>query len=103
MTTERKIEIATAVMSHPRIGLNIYHKTLNFVPNSICNILTGIVDSNSEFEKMYRDLKHFLISIGGDPVCGCYWFDHSCEQKARAERIEFLEKYIEHLKQQENG
>lgn len=102
LTTSRKIEIAQAVMDDPRLGKNLCYDNKMFIPDSICNILNGILLNEREAHYFNLDMLYFFREIGGNPQNGCYWFDHSCEEKSRTERIEFLQKYINHLKQQEN-
>lgn len=90
LTTQRKIEIAQAVMDHPDLG--------------ICGIcyLAGLTNFKGKEIYWFKDsLYIFYRSIGGQLSNGVHCFELGTI-KARTERIEFLKKYIEHLKQQEN-
>ena len=99
MTTERKIEIATTVMNDPRLGKKqeVY---IRFIPTGICNILFYSCDDEHEEDNMYYEFKSFACSLGVNAQDGTYWFDKYNEVQARTERVEFLKKYIEHLKEQ---
>jgi hypothetical protein len=88
MTTERKIEIATAVLNDPRLGVN----------QPICWVLP--FHTNAVERKLIKKLLYeYYKELGGDALFSEYWFTVFMPE-ARTERIEFLQKYIEHLKAQ---
>ena len=101
MTTERKIEIATAVMNDPRLGKKqeVY---IRFIPTGICQLLFIACANDTEHNRMYHQLKKYANSIGVNARDGKFWFGPDNEVQARTERVEFLKKYIEHLKEKEN-
>lgn len=97
LTTERKIEIATAVMNDRLLG---EENTMfyDFAPYGICEILLDYAIGH-EYFVVKRDLSVFANKINIPTPLGEYWFSLE-EQIARTERIEFLQKYIDHLKTQ---
>lgn len=94
MTTERKIEIARAVMNNKRLG-----------SVSICSLLLRITnfDNIDDMISMREDMYKLYLSFGGESNIDSHWFPliTTTRAKARTERINFLKKYIEHLKQQQ--
>lgn len=95
LTTQRKIEIATAVMDHPLLGTRTGHNLYA----GICYIL-GKVDYKHQ-QDLILDMAKFNWQIGGYSNTSSYWYTTNGENH-KTERIEFLQKYINHLKQQEN-
>lgn len=97
LTTSRKIEIATAVMKDKRLGdeNRMYY---NFVPYGICEVLRYYT-IEEDYSNFKEDLRKFANKINIATPLGEYWFSMK-KNKARTERIEFLTKYIQHLKEQ---
>lgn len=91
MTTERKIEIASKVLGQSNW----------FQYHSICLLIGNIVSTIDELQEIKNSMYAYYRSIGGQKLIDDYWFSVKMPQTI-TERINFLEKYIEHLKAQEN-
>ena len=94
LTTSRKIEIATAVMEDPRLG----HRPL-FGFEGICSCS---IDHCSDIERpvfMSELWDYRMVYSNSWANRDRYWFPIYLPE-ARTERIEFLKKYIQHLKEQ---
>lgn len=102
MTTERKIEIATAVMNNPLLGKIVMCRDCTYRPYGLCSLMEHRFNNKNRWNIFKKELKEFANSIGIVTYRKHWWFNIDSEEKARTERIEFLEKYIEHLKQQSN-
>jgi hypothetical protein len=87
LTTARKIEIATAVMQDNRLGLLF-----------ICEILKELINEKLHRQQLIGEMYEFLDH---SPSINELWFTADFPE-ARTERIEFLQKYIHHLKDTEN-
>lgn len=87
MTTERKIEIAEGVLM----------QTSQLEYQGMCTLMCNVVDSIDEALQAKRYMYDYYKIIGGKEEMGWYWFTNIMP-KGKNERIEFLEKYIEHLK-----
>jgi hypothetical protein len=93
LTTARKIEIATSVMQDPRLGT--FENTTFYGICDLVYILMGKKE-DQDFGNCMRGL--FVYGQGIGVNMGLYWFPLNGPQ-ARTERIEFLQKYIQHLKE----
>ncbi len=108
MTTERKIEIATLILSKNSdeflccILIDLVNDIEITEPESdqIKGCMFEFIKQNPELNNNYRNQ---------DIMANGAWFDKSRDEsnnyssfRLNKQRINFLEKYIEHLKQQSN-
>jgi hypothetical protein len=84
LTTSRKIEISQAVMEY---------EDLNLI--GICRAFIALKLDEQSFSEIKACMYDFAKSIG--VFKEGYWWPRLSEN---TERIEFLEKYIQHLKEQ---
>lgn len=95
MTTERKIEIVECVMKNNRLGNEAKHGVVGIydILSELCNI--------DDYLLMSGDIAKFSFDSGELAKKDSY--HHSKKfPKSQQVRINFLSKYIEHLKAQEN-
>jgi hypothetical protein len=96
LTTSRKIEIAQAVMEDTSLG---HWSSLHF--QGMCDSIDDIVNTEDEFYRFKDDIRFYFLSLGLKNHDSFHWFITSGSQ-ARTVRIEFLKKYIQHLKDNDN-
>jgi|SRR6478609_8264293 len=99
LTTQRKIEIAEAMIRNVNTGAILYRgKWQTSSVYGICVTSKWYSKNNHQHELLKKDFRLFAETLGILTFRKRFWFNSECPIKARTERIEFLKKYIEYLK-----
>lgn len=101
LTTARKIEIAESMIGNVNTGSIVGRgKWMPPLVYGICVTSKWYSKNANQHEQLKKDFKAFAKSLGIITFRKKFWFNSECKQKARTERIDFLSKYIEHLKKE---